>query len=799
MEAEDFKDISLKDTFTILKSDIKGLTNDEASKRLREFGYNEIKEKRPNYLLKFLSKFYGPIPLLLYMVIAISYLLQNTKDLYIILLLLFFNSVVSFIEEYKADASVKLLNQKLAVDARVLRSGRWETLHSKMIAPGDIIRLRAGDMVPADLKIIGHEEIEVDESIITGESLPIEKKTNDLVHEGSVVKRGEATCIVLSTGEKTFYGKSANLLQNRTAKSHLQDVILNIVKYLVIADLIVIVIMFICGQFIFHVTLDETLPFFLLVFIASIPVTLPTAFTVAMSLGTEKLSRKSILVRKLDAIDDTAMMNVICIDKTGTLTQNKITIKEIVPFRFSSDEVIRYAAEASRSEDEDPIDNAVLAYAKAKKIKIGKQLRFSPFDSSTKRTEAIIKDGSGNYRVLKGATFVISKMCGLSGPLKLQFNKAVEEFSRQGYRSICIARSHGRKGLQVVGLIALYDEPRPDAKNLIEELKMLGIKAKILTGDTIRVARHLAQELDIKGQIVDISMIKRLKAKALNERINHSIGFANVYPEDKYIIVKALQNERLIVGMTGDGINDAPALKQSEVGIAVSNATDIAKNASAIVLTKNGIDVIISAIKESRRIFERMATYTMAKITRVFQIVGFLGIMFIGFHGFMPITPFLLILLMLTNDIANISVSTDNVYYSSRPDVWSIKAIMFPSAVVGVMLIIQALITVPINLYLFNMTVAQFQTATFLLLNVSDKFTLFNMREKRPFWKSRPSTALIVTSAIGIAIGILLSYYGIFIPKIGVMPIVAILLISLLFFLINDLVKLRALKTLGVK
>lgn len=805
MNTKEIESLSLKETFKRLKSSPKGLTSEGATTRLKEYGYNEVKEKKQSRLLKLLSKFYGPVPGLLWIVIFLSYLLylndglvEHLRDIYIILILLTFNAIVSFFEEYRADRSVEILNHRLAIKPRVLRSGEWQHVHAKMIVPGDILRVRFGDIMPADLKVIESQSLEIDESVITGESLPIEKHTNSILYEGSLLKRGEATCITINTGTKTFYGKAATLLSGEGSKPHLQEVITKIAEYLILADIIVIIIMLIYGNLILHVALNTELPFLLVVFIASVPISLPTAFTVTMSLGTEKLSKKSILVRRLDAVDDTALMNVLCIDKTGTLTQNKIVVKEVAPIGSTREEVIRCAAEASRKEDRDPIDNAILQYSISNFIKLNKQVMFEPFDPSTKRTEALIK-GKERYYVVKGAILAIEKLCNLDKKERLAYYALAERFSKQGYRSLAVARGNLNKKFRLAGIIALYDEPRHEAKELLKELSALGIETKMITGDTIAVASHLANELNMKGEIVDINDIKKLSGNRLIKKINSAIGFANVYPQDKYTIVRSLQKENMIVGMTGDGINDTPALKQAEVGIAVSSATYVAKSVAALVLTRSGINVINDAIKESRKIFERMVTYTMTKIARVFQIIVFVVILFVALNGFISITPFLLILLILTNDIANISVSTDNVNYSNRPDAWHIKAIMYPSMLIGFLLVLEALILTPINLYAFKMTISQFQTATFLLLNITDKFTMFNLREKRSFWRSRPSNSLILTSFIGVIIGIILSYYGIFISSIALVPIITIVVLSTVFFILNDFIKVAALRFFGFK
>ncbi|MGC8687988.1 MAG: plasma-membrane proton-efflux P-type ATPase [Candidatus Micrarchaeia archaeon] len=774
----------------ILNSNINnGLSSSDASHRLSEYGYNEIPEKKANPLLIFLSKFYGPVQALLWLVILLSYLLNHMRDLYIVIALLIFNAIVSFFEEYKADKSIEALKKNLAQNARVLRDKKWIDIPARLLVPGDIIRIRLGGVVPADAKVINTEDLEIDESIITGESLPISKLNNNIVYNGSSVKRGEATCIVIGTGLNTFYGKTAKLIEKARPKSHLEEVVMNIVRYLIYADIIILIILFVYGFFILHMDLTTLIPFLLVIFIASVPVALSAAFTVAMALGTEKLAKKSVLVTKLESLENTATMNILCMDKTGTLTQNKITVKDITVIgKHTKDETIKYASEASRKEDNDPIDNAVLDYAEIYKIKVNKQLHFKPFDPTIKRTYAYIQSKK-NYYTTKGAAQVIFELCRLNSKENRKAFEKVTEFAQKGYRTIAVAFSNDNKNWELVGLIALHDEPRPQAKPLIAELRNLGVIPKMLTGDNIAVAEEISKELGIGNNIIDMNKIDRNSA-SYKRAIIEANGFANVFPKDKYDIVTALQNKKDVIGMTGDGVNDAPALKQADVGIAVANATDVAKSAAALVLTENGINVIVDAIKESRRIFERMVVYTEAKIAKVFQIISFVAIVFIIFK-FIPITPFLLILLIFTNDITNISISTDNAMYSSNPDIWDIKKIITVSAVLGISLIFQGLLLIPICFSLFGMTIAAFQTAAFLLLDVTDKFVIFNLRAKKEFWKLKPSGVLVGASLIGVIIGILFSYYGIFITPISMPAIIFIILVSLIFFLIDDIIKIQ--------
>jgi len=798
LQSEKIDKLTVSQTYEALKSSVKGISTKEAEKRIDLYGYNEIIEKKPNYALLFLRKFTGPVQLILIVVIILSYILNSMRDVYIITALLVFNAIIGFAEEYKADRSVDALKEMLSSYARVLRDNKWQEIKARMLVPGDIIKVKLGDIIPADCKVIESEELQVDESIITGESLPQQKQNGALLRQGSTAKRGEALCIVIGTGYNTAYGKTAKLVQNAKVKSHLQQAIMGIVKYLLLGDGIILIVMLIFGIFVLHQKLLIVINFLLVLLIASVPVALSAAFTVSMALGTEKLAKKGVLVTKLEAIEDTSNMSILCMDKTGTITKNQITVRVVKPIGASEDEIIRYAVEASRKEDNDPIDNSVIEYADLKKIKSAKQEKFYPFDPSTKRTSAIVKDGSKRYYVTKGAVHTILTL-KMSGRVNHKLvAETVEEFATKGFRTIAVAKSENGKKWKLCGLIALYDAPRTDAKELVQEIHALGVKTKMLTGDNIKVAMQIASEVSMGDKIYDITA-ERKNEKSLQKKIVSADGFADVYPEDKYTIVKTLQKDGYIVGMTGDGVNDAPALKQAEVGIAVESATDVAKSSAALVLTKSGIEVFVDAVKESRRIFQRMITYSNVKILKTFQIIGFIAIMYLVFK-FITIVPFMLIILIFTNDIINITISTDNAEYSKSPDIWNVRKMMYSSAIIGVFLVLETLMLVPIfRGGLFNLGIPAFQTATFVMFNITNEFSVLNMRAKSFFWRSRPSKTLALAISFGIAVGLVLSYFGIFVPKLSPYEILTIIGLGVAALFINDFVKVAVFKRFNIK
>ncbi len=769
----------------------RGLGSGEARRLLEKYGYNEVRPKKKNPYAKFLRKFYGPVQLLLWLVAILSFATGRMDDFYIIIVLLVSNAAIGFVEERKADRSVEALSSMLASTTRVLRDGTWEVLQARLLVPGDVIRVRPGDRIPADAKVVECELLESDESVITGESMPVVQTPGDMFYQGATIKRGEATCIVTGTGPSTRYGTTEKLVAIASPASHLEEAIMRLVKYLVAGDGVIVAAMFLYGVYVFHMPPLTLIPFLLVIFVASVPVALSAAFTVSMALGTEKLAKKSVLVTKLEAVEDIATMTILCTDKTGTLTQNAITVKEVIAYGCTEQEVLRYAAEASREEDEDPIDMALLEYSSAIHVKAGRRLSFSPFSPSTKRTEALIADNGTKYTVSKGATWVITKLASSAPSAKKRVDADVEALANRGLRAIAVAVRKGSARWSLVGLIALYDPPRKEVGRLINELNDLGISVKMITGDSLTVAKEIAKEIGLGKNIVELR-----HASENVDRIVKSDGFAAVYPQDKYTIVKALQKKGYIVGMTGDGVNDAPALKEAEVGIAVANATDVAKSSAALVLTRDGLEVIVDAVKESRRIFERMSTYTLVKVTKVFQIVGFVAIAFVLLKA-MVITPFLLILLLFTNDIVNITLSTDNVTYSVKPDSWNIRSMIYSAGTLGILLAVETLVFIPIGIGLLGLTLVQFQTMVFLMFNITDQFIIFNLRDKRHFWSSRPSIPLMASSGAGILVGMFLARTGILMAGISTTAIAIVLGISLLFLLVNDAVKSVVFRKIG--
>ena len=790
--------IKKEEQFRKLSSSKNGLSEKEAEERLKKYGYNEIAGKKVNPIKKFLLKFWGPIPFMLFIVIAISFVLGKDIDAYIVIGLLVFNGVAGFLEEFKADNTLELLKNKLSVNVNVERDNQWKKIPAKLLVPGDIIRVRLGDIVPADCLIIEGDYLSVDQSMLTGESLPVDKKEGETIFSSSTVREGEATALVLNTGKNTSFGKTADLVRIASGKMHLESDILKLLKYLIYVDVMLIVAVFIFSS-IFKINLLTVIPFSLLILLASVPVGLPAAFTVAMAYGTERLSSKNILVTKLEAIEEASTMNVVCLDKTGTITGNQLSVSD--PFgygKFSVEEVLFYGAIASRREDNDEIDNAVIDGLKkydTKNLELNyKLVKFTPFNPSTKMSQADVVLNGKKMSAIKGFPAVIMKKCSLDTSETKKINAKIKEMSLKGYRTIAVAaKLASKKEWSFVGIIPLNDKPRQDSKKLIEELKALGIKTKMLTGDNIDTAKEIAKEVGIGDKILDVKVLEGLDEKTLSKLVIEHDGFAGVFPKDKYTIVKALQDAGYHVGMTGDGVNDAPALKQAEVGIAVSNATDVAKSAATIVLTSPGIEPIVNAVKESRSIFERMISYTLNKVARIFQIAFFLSIAFIILR-FLPIRAIQLILMIFINDIGSIALSTDKESYSKRPDSWDIKAIFFASILFGAMAIIEVSLLAYIGLFYFHLGHASFETFMFVAFIFSIEALLLSIRSRRRFFHSRPSIPVMLQIVLAIIITFIIARFGILMSSISTYYMILIGATAVIFLLITDVIKIFAYK-----
>jgi H+-transporting ATPase len=648
---DDLKTLPMAELQKKLESSPDGLTQEEVKKRLIKYGPNEIEEKKTNPFLKFLTYFWGPIPWMIEAAVILSAVARHWPDFGIILLLLLANAVVGFWEERQAGNAIEALKAKLAVKARVKRDGKWVTPEARELVPGDVIRLRLGDIVPADARLLDGDPVEVDQSALTGESLPASRKPGEAVFSGSIIRQGEIGAMVYGTGSNTYFGKTAQLVQETHTVSHFQKAVLKIGNYLIILAVALVAVIITVALFRGDKILN-TLQFALVLTVAAIPVAMPTVLSVTMAVGARLLAKKKAIVSKLVAIEELAGVDVFCADKTGTLTQNKLTLGD--PFcvnNITADQVILNGALASRADDNDTIDLAVLGGLKDKDaLKDYKMVHFQPFDPVHKRTEATVKAKNGKtFKITKGAPQVILKLSANAGKVKSAVDKAVNGFAERGFRSLGVARADGTGKWQFIGVLPLFDPPRKDAKATIETALAMGVKIKMVTGDALAIARETAKKLDMGTDILDAGSLgdsKKKETEEVAESIEKADGFAQVFPEHKFHIVDVLQKYGHIVGMTGDGVNDAPALKKADCGIAVSSATDAARAAAAIVLTTPGLSVIIDAIKESRRIFQRMNSYAIYRIAETLRVLFFMTLAILIFN-FYPVTAVMIVMLAL--------------------------------------------------------------------------------------------------------------------------------------------------------
>jgi H+-transporting ATPase len=795
----DLKTLPMPEVEKKLASSPKGLTQAEAQKRLAQYGPNEIAEKKTNLFLKFLSYFWGPIPWMIEAAVILSGVVRHWLDFFIILFLLFSNALVAFWEEHQAGNEIAALKAKLATKAEALRDGKWVEPKAAELVPGDVIRLKLGDIVPADARLLAGDPVQVDQSALTGESLPVTAKPGAAVFSGSIIKRGETDAMVYATGTHTYFGKTAELVQSAHTVSHFQRAVLKIGNYLIILAVVLVAVIVTVALF-RHDPALSTLEFALVLLVAAIPVAMPTVLSVTMAVGARLLAKKQAIVTKLSAIEELAGVDVLCSDKTGTLTQDKLTLGD--PFcvnKTPADQIILWAALASRAEDKDTIDLAVIGGVKDDKaLKAYEVLHFEPFDPVHKRTEATVKGSDGKqFYVAKGAPQVILAMATNAGEVKPAVEKAVSEFAARGFRSLGVARADQENKWQFVGVLPMFDPPREQAKATIASAVQMGVKVKMVTGDQLAIAQETARQLGMGTNILDATVLhdSNQQSQQAVESIEKADGFAQVFPEDKYNIVAALQKHRHIVGMTGDGVNDAPALKKADCGIAVSGATDAARAAASIVLLAPGLSVIIDAIKESRRIFQRMNSYSMYRIAETLRVLFFMTLAILVFN-FYPVTAVMIVMIAVLNDGAILSIAYDNVHYSDKPEAWNMRLVLGISTVLGVIGVAAAFGLFYLGERVFHFDHAHVQTLMYLKLSVAGHLTIFLTRTRGPFWSIRPARILWVAVLGTQAVATLIAVYGLFMTPLGWRWAGFVWAYAIVCALLTDRVKLLAYKIL---
>ncbi|MGA8258900.1 MAG: plasma-membrane proton-efflux P-type ATPase [Arenicellales bacterium] len=748
-----------------------GLTQIEAQQRLERIGPNALKEEKQNPLRRLLGYFWGPIPWMIEVAAVLSAIVRHWSDLIIIVVLLVFNAAVGFWQEFKAANALDALKRQLALKARVLRDGRWQEIDALKLVPDDVIRLRLGDVIPADVRLLDGDYLSVDQSALTGESLPVTKKTGDVAYSGSVAKQGEMVAVVTATGGNTYFGKTAALVQTAGAKSHFQQAVLAIGDYLIYVSLglVVVLVLVQLGR---GAPLLDLVQFALILAVASIPVAMPAVLSVTMAVGALALSKMKAIVSRLQSVEEMAGIDVLCSDKTGTLTLNKLSLGEPVPFAADdAQSLILAAALASKEEDGDVIDLAVLGGLKDKKaLDPYTQVRFVPFDPVGKRTEAQIHDNNGAaFKVTKGAPQVILKLAKVEGDEAERASKVIDELAAKGFRTLGVARSDDDGPWQFLGILPLLDPPREDSKETIEKARAHGIDVKMVTGDNVAIAREISGQLGLGRDIRPAEDLfgdgSELKS-GFAEQIEKADGFAGVFPEHKYGIVRALQARGHLVAMTGDGVNDAPALKQADVGIAVSGATDAARAAAALVLTAPGLSVIVNAVEEARRIFERMNSYAIYRVIETIRIMFFMVLAMLVYDSY-PITAIMIILLALLNDIPIMAIARDNTWLDPKPVRWQMRRVLTLATVLGLVGVAETFLLLVIARSWLGLGVLETQTIIFLKLSVAGHLSLFVARTRHSMLRRPYPAAILLAAILGTqTIAALIAGFGILVTPI---------------------------------
>jgi len=799
------------EVFSRLETSPDGLSEAEAADRLEQYGYNELQETRVPAWRKFVGYFWGPIPWMIEAAAVLSAVVQHWEDFGIIAVLLVLNAVVAFWEEYHADTAIEALKKKLALEGRVKRGGKWMTIPAREIVPGDIVRLRLGDIVPADAVIVDGDAVQIDQSALTGESLPVERTQGETVYSGSVVKKGEVDAVVSATGARTYFGKTAGLVQEAHTGSHFQKAVLKVGDYLIALAAAMVALILLSELFRKGVGFFESwahlvtlLRFALVLTVAAIPVAMPTVLSVTMAVGARLLSKKEAVVRRLAAIEEMAGIDVLCSDKTGTLTKNKLELGEpYLAGETTREEILLAAGLASREEDQDQIDLTILRAMGDDQDLGGYEIKhFQPFDPESKRTEATVRSADGRtFRVSKGAPQVVLSLTEADGAVKNKADKVIADFARRGYRSLGVARAEEDGEWRLLGVLPLFDPPRDDSKATIEAAKAMGVELKMVTGDQKAIAQEIAGQLGLGKNIVDAKGFgdtAHHESGQAADAVEQADGFAEVWPEHKYHIVDTLQQRGHIVGMTGDGVNDAPALKKADAGVAVSGATSAARSAADIVLLTPGLSVIVDAIWEARRIFQRMNSYAIYRIAETIRVLLFMTLSILVFN-FYPVTAVMIVLLALLNDGAILSIAYDRARGSDVPEAWNMRRVLGIATLLGVVGVVASFVLFYLGEHVLRLSRGTIQTLMYLKLSVAGHLTIFVTRTAKRFWAERPSW-LLIGAVVGTQIlATLIAVYGLFMPALGWRLALLVWGYALAWFLLADQVKVAAYRALDAE
>ncbi len=764
-----------------------GVTSDEARRRLEKFGPNAMPDTSLHTLRMAFEKFWTPVPWMLEAAIVLELVLGRYIEAAIIAALLVFNAALGLFQESRAQATLAALKSRLALNASVRRDGAWKTVPAVELVPGDVVKLSLGAVVAADVRLTGGEVL-LDQSMLTGESIPVEAGAGVETYAGALVRRGEAVAEVTATGARTKFGRTAELVRTAHVVSSQQKAVLRVVRNLAAFNGVVIVMLVAYADFL-KMPLAEIIPLVLTAVLASIPVALPATFTLASALGARALAKLGVLPTRLSAVDEAATMTVLCADKTGTLTQNALTVTAVHPMPdFDEAQVLELAALASSDGGQDPVDGAVRSAALGKTVSgAPKLIKFVPFDPATKMSEATVQDPDGRTRrVVKGAFTAVIGLAQPSPPA----TAASKELEEKGFRVLAVAAGPAN-AMKLAGLIALSDPPRADSAALITELRALGVRTVMVTGDAPATAAIVAHAVGLDGIVCPPGPIPD------PVRPEQFAVFAGVLPEDKYKLVKAFQKGGYTVGMCGDGANDAPALRQAQIGIAVSTATDVAKSAAGMVLTQPGLAGIVAAVKEGRVTFQRILTYTLNSIIKKIVTVLFLIVGLI-MTGHAILTPLLMVIVMVAGDFLAMSLTTDNVRPSPMPNAWRIGSLTMAGVVMGICQLAFCIGVLAVGKFGLSLGTQALRTLAFSALVFGSQAAIYAIRQRRRLWSCRPSLWLAVSSLADIAIASILAIGGIAMTPLPALVIAGTLAAAAAFAFVLDMVKVPVFARLGI-
>ena len=762
----------------VTKRQFDGLTTDEAQRRLEEIGPNATPDTAPDAWRRALTKFLAPVPYMLEAAIVLQLVLGEYVEAAVIGVLLVFNATLGFVQEGRAQATLDALKSKLALNASVRRNGIWKITPAADLVPGDLVKLSLGSVVPADVRLV-EGDVLLDQSMLTGESLPIEGGPGLQTYAGALVRRGEALAEVTATGARTKFGRTAELVRTAHVTSSQQKAVLRVVRNLAMFNGAIVVL-----QVIYASTLGmpivEMVPLMLTAVLAAIPVALPATFTLATALGAHALAKQGVLPTRLSAVDEAATTDVLCADKTGTLTQNELAVAAVRAMPgFDEARVLGLAALASSDGGQDPVDGAIrIAASRGTATDLPTLLKFVPFDPANKMSKARARDANGDVmRIVKGAFAQVAELAHTS-PMAAS---STDELEAQGYRVLAVGVGSATE-LRLAGLVAFSDPPRSDSARLVAELLALGVHTIMVTGDAPATASVVARAVGLNGIVCPPGLVPD------HLRPEEFAVFAGVLPEDKYHIVKAFQRTGHTVGMCGDGANDAPALRQAQMGIAVSTATDVAKSAAGIVLTEPGLGGIVAAVREGRVTFQRILTYALRSVTRKIDQLLFLTVGLV-MTGHAILTPMLMVILMTTGDFLAMSSTTDNVRPSSKPNAWRIDNLTIAGIILGACNLIFCSSVLAIGKFRLGLDIDALRTLAVVVLVFSGQAVLYVVRERRRLWSSSPSFWLMLSSIIDIAIITILATRGILMTPLQPSVVVTTFAAAAVFAFVLDQVK----------